>query len=152
MLGLSEPILLVFAGVFALGVLTLDFSIFETVKRRCAEKIAARFGLYDIYFQICSTQSLEMIRSLRYYEEAYCESLVDLVAETLSLPEMLLVLGVSHVKQRLKRGFSFPSLTDQAQTIAHFYIDVAALRLWHPSPPSGPHAQRLCSRWRRRSN
>ena len=152
MFGLDDTIFFVYAGIFALGLLTLDFSVFEKLKRASAEKIAIRFGLYDVYIQTCSTESLEMIRSLRHYEGAYCESLVDLVAETLSLPEMLLILGVSDVKRLLKRRESVPSLTHQAQTIANFYIDVARLRLWCPSPPSGPHAQRRGSRWRNRSN
>lgn len=152
MFGVDDSILFVFAGVFALGLFTLDFSIFGNLRRASAEKIAKRFGLYDVYFQECSTQSLEMIRSLRHYEGAYRESLVDLVAETLSLPEMLLILGISDVKQLLKRRVSVPSLTTKAQITANFYIDVVRLHLWHASPPSGPHAQRLCSRWRRRSN
>ena len=146
----SDTILIVFAFVFSLGVLTLDFSVFEALKRHCAEKITAQFGLYDVYFDACRTQSLELIRSLRHYEEAYCESLVDFVAETLSLPEMLLILGVSRVKRALNLRTKFPSLNNQAQMIADFYIDVARLRLWSPSPPSGPHAYRLSSRWRRR--
>lgn len=148
MFGVDDSILIVFTVVFSLGVLTLDFTIFEKFKRNCAKTIAAQFGLYDVYFSMCSSQSLEMIRSLRYYEAAYCESLVDFVAETLSLPEMLLILGVSHFKRVLNFQAAFPKLNIQAEMIADFYIDIARLRLWHPSPPSGPHANRLCSRWR----
>lgn len=152
MIGVEDSILLVFAVVFALGILTLDFTIFDKLKRKLAKQIAIQFDLYDVYFQRCSTQTLEMIRELRHYEGAYCESLDDLVSETLSLPEMLLMLAVSKVKQALKRGPRFPSLTAQAQEVAHFYIDVAQHNLWQSSPPSGPHARRLCSRWRRRTN
>lgn len=150
MFGVSSSILIVFAFIFSLGVLTLDFSIFEKFKRQSAEKIVARFGLYDVYFDVCSTQTLEMIRSLRYYEGAYCDSLVDFVSETLSLPEMLLILGVSRVKQTLNLRGAPLNLDVQAKMIANFYIDVAKHRLWHPSPPSGPHAHRYSSRWRRR--
>lgn len=150
MFGVSNSILIVFAFVFSLGILTLDFSVFERFKRRCAKKIARRFGLYDVYFNICTTQSLEMIQALRHYESAYCESLVDIVSETLSLPEMLLILGVSRLKTILNFNTAPPSLQAQAKMIANFYIDVAKLRLWHPSPLTGPNAHRLCSRWRRR--
>jgi hypothetical protein len=152
MFGVSSSILIVFAFVFSLGILTLDFSVFETFKRRCAEIIATRFGLYDVYFDVCSLETLEMIRSLRHYEEAYCDSLVDVVAETLSLPEMLLILGMSHLKGLLNYRTAPLNLDAQAKMIADFYIDVARLRLWHPSPPSGPNAHRLCSRWRRRQS
>lgn len=150
MFGVSNSILIVFAFVFSLGILTLDFSVFEKLKRRCADLIAQRFGLYDVYYNVCTTQSLEMIRSLRHYENDYCDSLVDFVTETLSLPEMLLILGVSHVKRVLNFKDIAPSLNAQAEMIVDFYIDVAKLRLWHPSPPTGLHAHRLCSRWRRR--
>lgn len=150
MFGVSNSILIVFAFVFSLGILTLDFSVFEKLKRRCAEKISVQFGLYDVYFDVCTTQTLEMIRSLRHYEDAYCESLVDFVSETLSLPEMLLILAVSKVKRALNFRTVQPSLDAQAKMIADFYIDIARLRLWHPSPPSGPNAHRLCSRWRYR--
>ena len=151
MFGIDDTILLVFAVIFSLGILTLDFTIFDKLKRKLAEKISIQFGLYDVYFESCSSQTLEFIRELRHYEVAYCESLVDLVSETLSLPEMLLMLVVSKVKQALKKGGRFPSLTAQAQKVAHFYIDVAEYNLWQSSPPSGPHAHRLCSRWRRRT-
>lgn len=150
MFGVGDSIVVVISLVFSLGILTLEFSIFERFELKLAEKLAEQFGLYDVYFELCSSESLEMIQSLRHYETAYYDSLVELLAETLSLPEMLLILGVSKVKRVLKLGAKFPSLTAQAQTIANFYIDVARLRLWHPSPPSGPHASRLCSRWRRR--
>ncbi len=152
MFALSDVILIVFAIVFASGILTLDFSVFETWQRALAEKVADRCGLYNIYFQLSAAQDLEMIRSLRHYETAYWESVVDVVAETLSIPEMLLILGVSRVREALNRPVSFPNLTDQALMTAHFYIDVAKHRLWQTSSPSGPHAQRLCSRWRRRSS
>ena len=150
MFGVGDSILIVFAFVSSLGVLTLDFSIFERLNHKLAEKIAAQFGLYDVYFNQCSTQSLEMIRSLRYYEESYCESVVEVIAETLSLPEMFLILATASVKRALNLKTAVPSLKTQARMIANFYIDVAQLRLWSPSPPSGPYAHRLSSRWRRR--
>ena len=59
--------------------------------------------------------------------------------------------GNVYAEQALKKGGRFPSLTAQAQKVAHFYIDVAEYNLWQSSPPSGPHAHRLCSRWRRRT-
>lgn len=151
MFGMDESILFVFAAIFALGILTLDFSVFEKLKRKLAEKVANQTGLYDVYFDVCTTQTLELIQSLRYHEDDFCESLVDLVAETLSLPEMLLILTTTRVSRVLKPVHGFPSLTAQAQSLAHFYIDVAKHRLTGMSPPSGPHAHRLSSRWRRRS-
>ncbi|WP_189581455.1 hypothetical protein [Litorimonas cladophorae] len=93
-----------------------------------------------------------MIRSLRHYEGAYVDNVIDMVSETLSIPEMLPILSVAKVCEVLNRLAIFPNLTAQARKTAHFYIDVAKHRLWQSSPPSGPHAQRLCSRWRRRSS
>jgi len=138
--------------LFGCAALSGTFPVFNNLRRRLAGNLVDRFGFLDLYFQLCTHESLEMIRELRHYESDYRESVVDFMTETLSMPEMLLVFVFGRARKGLKPDKAFPNLTDQAQSIAHFYINVVRRQLFQALPPSGPHAVRLCSRWRRRSS
>jgi hypothetical protein len=86
MFSLDVFIIVILTGVFCLGVLNLDFSIFEKTQRALAKTVAEKCGLYDIYFQLSGAQYLEMPRSLRHYEVAFMDGPIDMLSETLSIP------------------------------------------------------------------